>query len=211
MGDVMHVILATAEVVEATTDSINWWTLIIGFAGGLALFLYGMDRMTESLRVVVGDRARQVLSKLTSNRFTGLLTGAGVTAVVQSSSVTTVLLVGFVSAGLMTFTQTIPVIFGSNIGTTITAQIIAFNVAAWALGLVAVGYLMAVVGKRHNRRAQGSALVGLGLIFLGMTVMADAMEPLRTYQPFIDAMEALDSLFLAIIVGALFTLSLIHI
>lgn len=201
----MHLILATAEVVETTTDSINWWTLIIGFAGGLALFLYGMDRMTESLRVIVGDRARQVLGKLTSNRFTGLLTGAGVTAVVQSSSVTTVLLVGFVSAGLMTFPQTIPVILGSNIGTTITAQIIAFNVAAWALGLVAIGYLIAVLGKKHSRRAQGSALIGLGLIFLGMTVMGDAMEPLRTYQPFIDAMEALDSLFVAMIVGALFT------
>ena len=197
--------LATAEVIETTTDSIDWLLLIIGFAGGLALFLFGMDRLTDSLRVVVGDKAREILERLTANRITGLLTGAAVTAVVQSSSVTTVLLVGFVTAGLMAFQQTIPVILGSNIGTTVTAQIIAFNVAAWALGFVAIGYIGTLVTKRRVGRAQGTALIGLGLIFLGMTVMADAMEPLRTYEPFIEAMETLDSLIIAIIVGALFT------
>jgi phosphate:Na+ symporter len=179
--------------------------LIVGFAGGLALFLYGMDRLTESLRAVVGDRARAILAKLTANRVAGLLTGTAVTALVQSSSVTTVLLVGFVTAGLMTFEQTIPVIFGSNIGTTITAQIIAFNVTGWAFGFIAVGYLVAVSTKRRVRRAQGMAVIGLGLIFLGMIVMGEAMEPLRTYEPFINAMEALDSLLLAILVGAIFT------
>ena len=197
--------LFATEVVETTTDSIDWLMLIVGFAGGLALFLYGMDRMTESLRVVVGDKARKILERLTANRFVGLVTGAGVTAVVQSSSVTTVLLVGFVTAGLMTFEQTIPVIFGSNIGTTITAQIIAFNVAGWALGIVAVGYLVSAVSKGAHRRARGMAIIGLGLIFLGMTVMSESMEPLRTYEPFIETMELLDSLILAVIVGALFT------
>jgi phosphate:Na+ symporter len=201
----LGVILAAAEIAETTTDSIDWLTLIVGFAGGLALFLYGMDRLTESLRIIVGDRARRILAKLTSNRIMGLLTGAGVTAVVQSSSVTTVLLVGFVSASLMTFTQTLPVIFGSNIGTTITAQIIAFNVTAWALGFVAIGFLIGALAKTQSRRAQGMAVVGLGLIFLGMAVMGEAMEPLRTYQPFIDAMETLDNVFVAIVVGALFT------
>ncbi|MDJ0792384.1 MAG: Na/Pi cotransporter family protein [Acidimicrobiia bacterium] len=199
------VMIVATEVVETTTDSIDWIMLIVGFAGGLALFLYGMDRMTESLRVIVGDRARRILERLTSNRFTGLLTGAGVTAVVQSSSVTTVLLVGFVTAGLMTFEQTIPVILGSNIGTTITAQIIAFNVAGWALGFVAVGYLVSSLSTGRHRRARGMAIVGLGLIFLGMTVMSEAMEPLRTYEPFIDAMALLDNLLVAVIVGALFT------
>jgi phosphate:Na+ symporter len=179
--------------------------LIVGFAGGLALFLFGMDRLTESLRTVVGDRARAILAKLTANRVAGLLTGTAVTAVVQSSSVTTVLLVGFVTAGLMTFEQTIPVIFGSNIGTTITAQIIAFNVTGWAFGFIAVGYLVVVSTKRRVRRAQGMAVIGLGLIFLGMIVMGEAMEPLRTYEPFINAMEALDSLLVAILVGAIFT------
>lgn len=116
-------------IVTETNDTIAWGTLILGLVGGLALFLLGMDRMTEALRLIVGDKARRILERLTVNRFVGLGTGAGITAVVQSSSVTTVLIVGFISAGLMTFLQSIPVIIGSNIGTTVTAQIIAFNIA----------------------------------------------------------------------------------
>ncbi|MEE8457610.1 MAG: Na/Pi symporter, partial [Acidimicrobiia bacterium] len=120
--------LQAAEVVTETTNSIAWGALIFGLLGGLALFLIGMERMTEALRLIVGDRARRILERLTSNRFIGLVTGAGATAIVQSSSVTTVLVVGFISAGLMTFVQSIPVILGSNIGSTATAQIIAFNI-----------------------------------------------------------------------------------
>lgn len=116
-------------IITETNDTIAWGTLILGLVGGLALFLLGMDRMTEALRLIVGDKARRILERLTVNRFVGLATGAGITAVVQSSSVTTVLIVGFISAGLTTFLQSIPVIIGSNIGTTVTAQIIAFNIA----------------------------------------------------------------------------------
>ncbi|MDK1010882.1 MAG: Na/Pi symporter [Actinomycetota bacterium] len=116
-------------IVTETNDTVAWGTLILGLVGGLALFLLGMDRMTEALRLIVGNKARRILERLTVNRFVGLATGAGITAVVQSSSVTTVLIVGFISAGLMTFLQSIPVIIGSNIGTTVTAQIIAFNIA----------------------------------------------------------------------------------
>jgi phosphate:Na+ symporter len=155
--------------------------------------------------VVAGDRLRNILDKLTANRFTGLLTGAGITAVVQSSSVTTVLVVGFISAGLMTFVQSIPVILGSNIGTTITAQIIAFNVTRWALVLVGVGFVVSVATKRARHRAWGSAIMGLGLVFFGMVVMGEAMEPLRTYDVFIDLMAALENPFLGIFVGAIFT------
>lgn len=197
--------LAAVDVAEVTTESIDWLLLIVTFAGGLALFLYGLDRLTDALKTVAGDRARSILERLTHNRFTGLLTGAGVTAVVQSSSVTTVLLVGFVSAGLMAFEQTIPVILGANVGTTVTAQVIAFDIAEWALGIVAVGYAVAAISGSRMRRAQGAAVLGLGLVFLGMIVMGDAMEPLRTYEPFIDAMAALDTTLLAVLVGALFT------
>lgn len=197
--------IATTEVVGTTAESIDWLTLGLGFAGGLALFLFGLDRLTESLRVVAGDRARAILERLTRNRIAGLLTGTAVTAVVQSSSVTTVLLVGFVSAGLMAFEQTVPVILGANIGTTVTAQVIAFNVAGWAMGIVALGYLLTAVGRSRTRRAQGSAVLGLGLVFLGMLVMGEAMEPLRTFEPFIDAMKALDTTLLAVLVGAAFT------
>jgi len=199
------VLLQAAEVVNETTNSIAWGTLIFGLLGGLALFLIGMERMTEALRLIVGDRARRTLERLTSNRFIGLLTGGGITAVVQSSSVTTVLVVGFISAGLMTFVQSIPVILGSNIGTTITAQIIAFNVTTWALALVAAGFAISSLAKRESRRTQGRGITGLGLVFFGMVVMGDAMSPLRTYEPFIDAMKTLDNPFVAILAGAAFT------
>ena len=198
-------ILATAEVAVDTTDSIKWFTLIVGLVGGLALFLFGMDLMTESLRLVVGNKARTVLEKLTANRFVGLLTGAGITAVIQSSSVTTVLVVGFISAGLMSFVQSIPVILGSNIGTTVTAQIIAFNITNWALVLITVGFGVGALAKRPKRKSQGTAVLGLGLIFFGMVVMGEAMSPLRTYEPFINMMETLDNPLLGILAGAVIT------
>lgn len=200
----MLVLTAVAQI-AGETDSIKWTALIFGLLGGLAIFLIGMEMMTEALRLIVGGKARMVIEKLTSNRFMGLLTGAGITAVVQSSSVTTVLIVGFISAGLMSFVESIPVILGSNIGTTITAQVIAFNVTTWALALVAGGFLLTQVAKREKRKAQGAAIIGLGLVFFGMVVMGEAVSPLRTYEPFINAMESLDNLFLAILVGAIFT------
>jgi phosphate:Na+ symporter len=198
-------ILATAELGVETTDSIDWFTLFVGLVGGLALFLFGMDLMTDALRLIAGDKARAVLEKLTANRFVGLLTGAGITAVIQSSSVTTVLVVGFISAGLMTFVHSIPVILGADIGTTITAQLIAFNIASWALVLVAVGFGVSSLAKRQSRKAQGSALTGLGLIFFGMSIMGGAMSPLRAYEPFIDAMATLENVFLGILAGAVLT------
>lgn len=201
----MSAFLQAAEVVTETTNSIAWGALIFGLLGGLALFLIGMERMTEALRLIVGDRARRILERLTSNRFIGLVTGAGATAIVQSSSVTTVLVVGFISAGLMTFVQSIPVILGSNIGSTVTAQIIAFNITTWALALVAGGFAISSLSKRESRRIQGVAITGIGLMFFGMVVMGDAMSPLRTYEPFIDAMRTLNNPFVAILVGAVFT------
>jgi phosphate:Na+ symporter len=198
-------LLQAAEVVAETSDEIKWGTLMFGLLGGLALFLIGMDMMTEALRVIVGGRARRILERLTSNRFAGLFTGAGITAVVQSSSVTTVLLVGFITAGLMTFVQSIPVILGSNIGTTITAQIIAFKVTSWALALMAGGFIWSKLAKRERRKAQGIAITGLGMVFFGMVVMGDAMSPLRAYAPFLDVMEALSNPLVGILVGALFT------
>ena len=198
-------IIATAEVAVETTDSIKWFTLIVGLVGGLAIFLFGMDLMTDALKLVVGDKARAVLEKLTANRFVGLLTGAGITAVIQSSSVTTVLVVGFISAGLMSFVQSIPVILGSNIGTTITAQLIAFNITNWALVLVSVGFGVSALAKRQMRKSQGTALLGLGLIFFGMVVMGAALSPLRTYEPFINVMETLDNPLLGVLAGAVIT------
>ena len=179
--------------------------LIFGLLGGLALFLYGMGQMADSLKVVAGDRMKSILARLTRNRVTGVLTGAFVTAVIQSSSVTTVLVVGFISAGLMTLTQSVGVILGADIGTTITAQIIAFNIKEYSLLLVAVGFLVMFVAKRETTRHYGTAIMGLGLVFLGMGIMGESMRPLRTWQPFLDVMAGLENPWLGILVGAVFT------
>jgi phosphate:Na+ symporter len=121
-------------------DEINWFFLSIGLLGGLSLFLYGMERMSDALKNVAGEKMKDILAMLSNNRVMGLITGAIVTAVIQSSSVTTVMLVGFVSANLMSLSQTVGVILGADIGTTITAQIVAFKVTKYALLLLAVGF-----------------------------------------------------------------------
>ena len=201
----MREAVTQAALQAENAESIDVFLLIVGLIGGLAIFLLGMDRMTESLRLVAGDRLRGLLLRLTSSRFAGLATGAGITAVIQSSSVTTVLVVGFITSGLMTFEQSIGVILGANIGTTITAQIIAFKVTSYALLAVAVGFFMSFFSKNGARRAQGSALMGLGLVFFGMVIMGEAMEPLRESSAFIDAMARLETPLLGAAAGALFT------
>jgi phosphate:Na+ symporter len=179
--------------------------LIFGLLGGLALFLYGMGQMADSLKVVAGDRMKSILAHLTRNRVTGVLTGAFVTAVIQSSSVTTVLVVGFISAGIMTLSQSVGVILGADIGTTVTAQIIAFNIKEYSLLLVAAGFVVMFAARRETTRHYGTAVMGLGLVFLGMGIMGEAMKPLRTWQPFLGVMAGLENLWLGIAVGALFT------
>ncbi|MFC1665761.1 Na/Pi cotransporter family protein [Pseudomonadota bacterium] len=185
--------------------TIDWLNLGMGLFGGLAMFLFGMEQMSEGLKSAAGDTLKDVLSRLTKNRFMGALTGAFVTAVLNSSSVTTVLVVGFISAGFMTLSQSVGVIMGANIGSTFTAQIVAFNVTQYALILVAIGFLMLFAGKSENTRHYGSMVMGLGLVFYGMGVMGDAMLPLRDYQPFLDLMVRMENPLLGILVGAIFT------
>ncbi|MDM8519107.1 Na/Pi cotransporter family protein [Anaerolineales bacterium HSG6] len=188
-----------------TSDSIDVMTIVISLLGGLALFLYGMDQMTEALKKVAGGRMKDMLAQLTTNRFKALLVGTFVTAIIQSSSVTTVLVVGFISAGLMTLSQSIGIILGADIGTTITAQIVAFKVTKYALLLIAIGFAMMFLSKRKTHRQYGMMLMGLGMVFFGMNVMSDATKPLRTYQPFIDVMQSMSNPFIGIFIGALFT------
>ncbi len=189
---------SSANVLEAGA-------IIIGLLGGLALFLFGMDQMTGALKSVAGSRMKSVLGRLTTNRFYAAFAGAFVTAVIQSSSVTTVLVVGFITAGLMTLKQSIGVIMGANIGTTITAQIIAFNVTQYALVLVFIGFLPLFIGKRARTRHIGAIIMGSGLIFFGMELMSQATYPLRSYQPFIDMMQRLELPLAAILLSAVFT------
>lgn len=179
--------------------------LWVGLVGGLALFLFGMELLTRALTRVTGDRMRGLLARLTDNRLKGVLLGAGVTAVVQSSSVTTVLLVGFISAGVMTFAQSVAVIMGANIGTTITAQILAFKITALALPILAIGVAVLLTTRNRVWQEYAQATIGLGLVFYGMGVMSEAVVPLETYTGFLRVMASLDEPALGILAGAAFT------
>jgi phosphate:Na+ symporter len=202
----LGVSLATPVLAGSGGDgSVDWWKMAMTLLGGLAIFLYGMEMMTDSLKAVAGDRMKMILEKLTGNPVMGVITGAGVTAVVQSSSVTTVIVVGFVSAGLMNLAQATGVIFGSNIGTTITAQIVAFKVTKYALLMVAAGFGMMMLGRKEQIKHLGAMLMGLGLVFFGMGVMSGAMKPLRSFQPFLDLMTTMENPLIGILIAAAFT------
>lgn len=197
MGDTM-VLAMTLQTTEVFNVSIN-------LLGGLALFLFGLDQLTDMLKATAGARMRDMLSKVTTNRYMGILAGGFTTAIIQSSSVTTVLVVGFVSAGLMTLQQSIGVIMGAGIGTTVTAQIVAFKVTQYALIAIIVGFSMQFFFSNDRVRRYGMLVFGLGLVFYGMNMMGDATRPLRSYQPFIDMLSQMDSRVFAIAISAGFT------
>ncbi|MET0067288.1 MAG: Na/Pi cotransporter family protein [Candidatus Thiodiazotropha sp.] len=199
------ILAVPAFAADEAEQTIEWGVMGMQLFGGLALFLFGMEQMADALKAVAGERMKGILAKLTSNRFMGATTGAFVTAVIQSSSVTTVLVVGFITAGLMTLSQSIGVIMGANIGTTITAQIVAFKVTKAALLMIGLGFSMLFISKQERVKQYGGMLMGLGLVFFGMSVMSDAMQPLRTYQPFLDLMVRMESPLIGILVAAAFT------
>jgi len=184
---------------------LDWTTMIMTLLGGLALFLFGLDLLIKGLLTVAGEQMKNLLSTLTVNRVSGALSGALVTAVIQSSSVTTVLVVGFVSAGLVTVTQAASVIMGANLGTTITAQIVAFKITKLALLMIAVGFTMQFFAKRSKVRHIGELILGLGLIFFGMNLMSEGMAPLKSYEPFLNLMLHMQNPFYGILVGLIFT------
>ncbi|MFW6113378.1 MAG: Na/Pi cotransporter family protein [Actinomycetota bacterium] len=155
-----------------------WYGLVV-LAGGLGMFLYGLMLMSEGLQLAAGDRLRKMLETLTKKRFRGVLTGTAVTAIIQSSSATTVMLVGLVNAGLMTFTRSVAVIFGANIGTTFTAQLVAFDVKWLPFACLGIGFLLYTIGNRRVVKYTGQVIMGFGLLFLGMELMKGAMVPLR--------------------------------
>ncbi len=180
--------------------------LLFGLLGGLGIFLIGMEGAGDGLKAVAGDRMRGILSTLTSNRFFGLLVGAVVTGVLQSSSVTTVLLVGFVSATMMNLAQAVGVMMGAKIGTTVTAQIVAFNVSEYALAFVALGFGLKILGWNRKVKQLGDVVLGFGFIFFGLGVMSTAMKPLRAVPAFTELLLALaDQPILAILLSIAFT------
>ncbi len=189
----------------AKSSNFSWTQIFIGLAGGLAFFLYGMDKMSNGMKRTAGNKMRSILATLTKNRVVALVVGAFVTMVIQSSSATTVMLVSFVQAGLLNLAQSMGVILGADIGTTITAQMIAFKLTDYALLMVAIGFLLRLLGKSKQTKAVGDIILGFGILFFGMKLMSDVMKPLRTYPAFIDLMKDLETPFMGILFGAGFT------
>ncbi len=179
---------------------------LLGLLGGLALFLYGMNLMTDSLQSVAGDRMKSILSAVTRNPVLGVLAGALATAVLQSSSATTVMAISFVASGLMGLPQAISIILGANIGTTITAQIIAFKLSDYVLLFVFVGFVAMTLGRSARTKEIGRSVFGFGLLFLGIDTMGGAMKPLAQSEVFLSLIEQVAHIpVLGVAVGTLMT------
>ena len=178
---------------------------ILGLLGGLALFLHGMQMMSSGLEAAAGARMKSILERLTANRFLGVLVGAAIPAVIQSSSATTVMVVGFVNAGMMTLGQAVWIIMGANIGTTVTGLLIALDVGELAPMFAFVGVVLMVFIKEPKLQHIGQILAGLGVLFIGMGMMSSSMSPLRDSEPFIRIMSTFSNPLLGILAGAAFT------
>ncbi|MCI8508545.1 MAG: Na/Pi cotransporter family protein [Lachnospiraceae bacterium] len=179
---------------------------LFGLFGGLALFLFGMEMMSDGLQKAAGERMRYILGLLTKNPVMGVLAGALTTAVLQSSSATTVMVIGFVSAGLMNLPQAISIIMGANIGTTITAQIIAFKISDYIYPIVFIGFLIAFVAKKEVVKYIGNTIFGFGILFIGIEIMGNTMKPLASSQVFLDLIgKVADIPVLGLLLGVVIT------
>lgn len=181
------------------------FTDIMGLLGGLALFLYGMQMMSDGLESAAGNKMKTILEKLTSNRLVGVLVGAGITAIIQSSSATTVMVVGFVNSGMMTLRQAVWIIMGANIGTTITGQLIALDVGELAPLIAFIGVAAMVFIKNEKVKYIGEILAGLGVLFIGMDMMGAAMKPLAESEGFVSILTKFENPVLGILAGMIFT------
>ena len=204
----LPMVLATSLFASSSSndaEGFSFFLIIIGLFGGLGMFLYGMEMMSDGMKMTAWNSMRAILKKLTSNRFIAVFVGAFITMIIQSSSATTVMLVSFVNSGLLNFVQALGVILGSNIGSTVTAQIVAFKVTDYALLLIAVGSIMTLFSKKDSAKHIGFVILGFGLLFYGMKVMSDTMKPLRTDPTFNIILTSFENPFLGIIAGAVFT------
>ena len=181
--------------------------IVFGLLGGLAVFIYGMNLMSESLQKAAGEKMKTILALLTKNRIMGVIAGTLVTAVLQSSSATTVMAIGFVSAGLMNLPQAISIIFGANIGTTMTAQIIAFKITDYIYAFIFVGFLLTFVCKSERIKSIGQTIFAFGLLFLGIETMGDVMKPLASSPVFTDLIGKVSGVpVLGLLLGTVMTL-----
>ena len=161
-------------------------SLFIGLFGGLGMFIYGMHLMSEGLKIIAGNKMKHLLEVLTNNRFKAILVGIVVTIMVQSSSATTVMVVGFVNASIMDLTQAAGIILGANIGTTLMAQLIAFDVASVSPVFIGIGCFMALFGKKKSTRDLGSIILGFGILFYGIYTMSETLAPLKNSPVFVS-------------------------
>lgn len=188
---------------------LNFIGMALNLAGGLFLFLYGLKVMSTNIQKAASDGLKSIVNFLTVNKFLGVFFGAIITAVIQSSSATTVMLVGFANAGIIQLTQAMSIIFGANIGTTITAQIAAFKASALALPLIGIGGGMRLFSKKNNRKTYGEIILGLGMLFYGLYIMGSFLKPFRDNPYFLEAMTNMSSMpVLGIIVGVIITVIL---
>jgi len=188
-------------------ESVNWLALIYGLVGGLGLFLYGMKMMSEGLQKSAGSSLRNILEKLTTNRVIGTFVGVVVTTIIQSSSATTVMVVGFVNAGLMNLVQALSIVLGANVGTTVTAQLIAFKIGKLALPAIGIGVFMRMFAGNKKYHYWGEVLIGFGLLFLGLQIMKEGFVPLRHSELFREAFISFShNPILAVAAGAILTM-----
>ncbi|MBC1220970.1 Na/Pi cotransporter family protein [Nostoc sp. UCD121] len=196
----------SAESKGEEEGKLDIFKIVTGALAGLVLFLYGVTRMAEGLEAIAGDRAKELISKFTTNRYAGIATGTVATTILDSSSVTIIIVIAMVSAGLLSFVESLGVVLGSNIGTTIGAQIVAFNISDYAPIAMFVGLLLILLGKKEPWKQIGLIILGIGLLFFGLDTIENAMEPFKDYQPFIKLMETLgNNALLGAGIGALFT------
>lgn len=178
---------------------------VVSLLGGLALFLYGMQMMSIGLKAAAGNKMKVILEKLTANRFVGVLAGALITAIIQSSSITTVMVVGLVNSKMMTLNQAIWIIMGANIGTTVTGQLIALDIGEIAPLIAFLGVVAIIFFKNEKAKHVGKIMAGLGILFIGMDMMGNAMKPLADSESFVSILTKFENPVLGIIVGAVFT------
>lgn len=183
----------------------NTFLIIMGLLAGLVLFLHGVSLLSESLKKMAGERMKKILARFTTNRFAGVLTGTVATTLLDSSSVTIIMVIALVNAGLLSFAQSLGVIMGSNIGTTISSQIVALEINQYAPVALAIGFGMYTIPKNKKWKSAGKLVFGIGLIFFGLEVVGNAVKPLEQHQGFLEWMTRMEAPLLGALIGAAFT------
>jgi phosphate:Na+ symporter len=193
------------NLTEATMGELDFTMISFGFVAGVVIFLYGVQLLSESLKAVAGDRMKRIISRATANRCLGVLTGAVVTAILDSSSAVSIIVVGLVHARAMSFQQALAVVMGANIGTTVSSLIFALDAVKYGSALLLPGLLLHWLGRSESTRHWGGAILGLGMAFFALHYLEEIARPLRNYEPFIHLMQRMESPVLGILTGAAIT------